>query len=73
MMWRLPEMRARLLAHWLDELHPHRERFQQCRALVEDILTTPETEVELDERLRTQDSSLRAAVREIPPVLGSFF
>ena len=72
-MWRLPDMRARLLAHWLDERHPHCERFQERRALVEDILTTPETEVELDERLRTQGSSLRAAAREIPPVFGSFF
>jgi hypothetical protein len=29
--WRLPEMRQRLLANWLNERHPHRERFLQQR------------------------------------------
>ena len=73
MMWRLPDMRARLLAHWLDERHPHRERFIERRALVEGILTSTESDAELDLRLRGQETSLRAAAREIPPVFGSFF
>ena len=73
MMWRLPDMRRRLLAHWLDERHPHCERFQERRLLVEGILTSTESDVELDRRLRGQGSSLRTAAREIPPVFGSFF
>lgn len=73
MMWRLPDMRARLLAHWLDERHPHHDRFAERRVLVEDLLTSTESDVELDARLRGQDTSLRAAAREIPPVFGSFF
>lgn len=73
MMWRLPDMRRRLLAHWLDERHPHRERFQERRPLIEDILTSTEPDAALDLRLRSQGSSLRAAAREIPPVFGSFF
>ncbi len=73
MMWRLPDMRARLLAHWLDERHPHRKRFAERRALVENILTSTESDVELDARLRSQQTSLRAMAREIPPVFGSFF
>ena len=35
MMWRRPAMRARLLAHWSDARHPHRERFAARRALLE--------------------------------------
>ena len=73
MMWRLPDMRARLLAHWLDERHPHHRRFAERRALVENLLTSTESDVELDSRLRQQDTSLRAAAREIPPVFGGFF
>lgn len=73
MMWRLPDMRARLLRHWLDERHPHHDRFAERRALVEGLLSSTESDLELDTRLRRQDSSLRAAAREIPPVFGSFF
>jgi len=73
MMWRLPDMRRRLLAHWQDERHPHRERFAERRALVEDILSADEPVAMLDRRLRDDGSSLRAAAREIPPVFGSFF
>ena len=32
-MWRIPEMRARLLGHRLDERHPWRERFIERRPL----------------------------------------
>jgi hypothetical protein len=72
-LWRQPAMRQRLLAHWLDERHPHRERFLERRLLVEDILLTDESPAALDRRLRQGGSSLRAAAREIPPVFGSFF
>jgi hypothetical protein len=72
-LWRLPEMRARLLAHWNDARHPHRERFASHRSLVEEILQSEESAGQLDQRLRTRDTSLRCAAREIPPVFGSFF
>lgn len=73
MMWRLPDMRARMLAHWLDDRHPHAERFQERRALIEDLLTSTESDVDLDLRLRAQGTSLRAAARDIPSIFGSFF
>ncbi len=72
-MWRLPDMRARLLAHWLDERHPHRERFLARRALVEEILASDASAERLDDQLRRRDTSLRCVAREIPPVFGSFF
>src|SRR5215210_4138328 len=72
-MWRLPDMRARLLTHWTDERHPYRERFEAQRALIEEVLSSDASASELDERLRLRDLSLRCVVRDIPPVFGSFF
>jgi hypothetical protein len=72
-MWRLPEMRARLLRHWLDDRHPYRERFLRQRSLIEEILDSAATAEALDLSLRHQASSLRCVAREIPPVFGSFF
>jgi len=72
-MWRDPEMRTRLLAHWTDERHPHRERFQEHRALVEEALTSELAADRLDDLLRARHTSLRCVAREIPAVFGSFF
>lgn len=72
-MWRLPEMRARLLAHWLDARHPHKERFQEQQSLIEEVLDSHVAAGELDENLRARGTSLRCVAREIPPVFGSFF
>ena len=72
-MWRMPQMCARLLAHWTDERHPYRDRFQANRALLETILSPSLPSVSLDEQLRLQQTSLRCVAREIPPVFGSFF
>ena len=72
-MWRVPQMRARLLAHWLDERHPHRERFQAQRDLIEEVLESELGSEELDLALRQRGSSLRCIAREIPSVFGSFF
>ncbi|MSU60047.1 MAG: hypothetical protein EXS35_18070 [Pedosphaera sp.] len=71
--WKIPEMRARLLAHWLDPRHPHQERFREHRALVEAVLASPSSAEELNEQLQQKGTSLRAVAREIPPVFGSFF
>jgi len=72
-MWRDPEMRTRLLAHWTDERHPHQERFQEHRALVEEALTSELAAGRLDDQFRARHTSLRCVAREIPAVFGSFF
>lgn len=72
-LWRLPDMRARLLAHWTDERHPYRERFLAQRALIEEVLASELPEEQLDAALRQRQTSLRCVAREIPPVFGSFF
>lgn len=71
--WKIPQMRDRLLAHWLDERHPGRDRFLEHRAAVESVLVSSKSEGELDAALRGAGSSLRCMAREIPPVFGSFF
>lgn len=72
-MWRQPEMRVRLLAHWADERHPYRERFLENRELIESVLGSEAPVEELNEALRERNTSLRCVAREIPPVFGSFF
>lgn len=72
-LWRRPAMRARLLGHWTDPRHPYRERFQEHRALVVEVLTSDESPAAMDAMLRARNSSLRCVAREIPPVFGSFF
>jgi hypothetical protein len=72
-LWKLPEMRVRLLAHWLDERHPHRERFIEQRAVIENLLDSTKPVHELDSELRRHGTSLRCFARKIPPVFGSFF
>ena len=73
MLWRLPDMRSRLVRHWTDERHPHKNRFLRQRELIEEVLRSTESEEELDGRLRARGTSLRCMAREIPPVFGSFF
>jgi hypothetical protein len=72
-LWKLPEIRARLLAHWLDERHPYRERFIEQRTAIEGLLESTRLPHELDNELRRKGTSLRCLTREIPPVFGSFF
>jgi hypothetical protein len=72
-LWKHAEMRARFLAHWLDERHPYRERFLEQRGLIEEVLDSTEAPAALDSRLRRRGTSLRCVTREIPPVFGSFF
>jgi len=72
-MWCIPEMRTRLLEHWLDERHPWRERFIERRELIEEVLSSTYSESELNRALLARGTSLRCVAREIPPVLGVFF
>jgi len=71
--WRSEEMKARLLKHWADPRHPYHERFSEQRALIEEILSSTASALDLDVALRKRGTSLRAMAREIPPVFGSFF
>ena len=74
MVWRDPKFRERLLRHWKDPRHPHAERFAEHEADVRYILESPkDSDAKLDNELRGRGSSLRAVVKEIPSVFGSFF
>ena len=74
LLWRVPASRERLLRHWHDPRHPHAERFAEHKAEVARILASPkDADARLDAELRQLNSSLRAVVKEIPSVFGSFF
>jgi len=75
LLWRKERTRARLLRHWTDERHPYRDRFLETwRPVVEEVLLAdPAHDLELDASLKARGLSLRVVVREIPPVIGSFF
>src|SRR5438128_12640431 len=72
-MWRLPDMRARLLRHWTDARHPYNERFAAQRELIEEVLSSQDSALALDQRLRRRATSLRCVAREIPPIFRTFF
>jgi hypothetical protein len=71
LLWAKPSTRARLLRHWTSPSHPHHARFAAHRELVEKVLAPGMDDISLDAALRAQGQSLRAVVREIPPVFGS--
>ena len=74
LLWRVPACRERLLRHWRDARHPHAARFAEHQADVQEILDSPKgSDQELDAKLRRRNLSLRAVVKEIPSVFGSFF
>ena len=74
LLWRVPACRERLLRHWRDARHPHAARFAEHQADVQEILDSPKgSDQELDAKLRGRNLSLRAVVKEIPSVFGSFF
>ena len=71
-LWAHPVSRERLILHWTSPTHPHHERFAEHRALVEEVLALGQDDASLDVHLRSRGHSLRAVVREIPPVFGDF-
>ncbi len=71
-LWRNPQTRARLLYVWEHPEHPHRERFEENRALVEGLLECTDP----DAYARTASGgkwSLRTLTREIPSVIWSLW
>jgi hypothetical protein len=74
LLWRVPAYRERLMRHWHDPRHPHAGRFAEHEVEVTCILESPkDSDHELDAELRRRNLSLRAVVKEIPSVFGSFF
>jgi hypothetical protein len=75
LLWKNPATRERLLRHWTDPRHPYRDRFvNRYRPWVEMVLkANPEDDDSLGHKLRDAGHSLRAIVREIPPVFGAFY
>ena len=74
LLWRVSAYRERLLRHWHDARHPNAERFAEHEAEVTRILQSPkDSDAALDAELRQRNSSLRAVVKEIPSVFGSYF
>jgi len=71
MLWRNPLLRGRLISHWTDPRHPHRERFIRYRPLIESLLSGKLDQ--LDQIAAQHGHSLRTAIREIPPVFGLFW
>ena len=71
MLWKNQRTRARLMAHWQDKRHPYRERFARSRELIVALLSVPVAEFQ--EIVGDHNTSLRAAIREIPPVFGHFW
>ncbi len=75
LLWREERTRERLLRHWTDPRHSYCDRFLETwRPVVEAVLDAdPGDDFTLDARLKSRGLSLRVVVREIPPVIGSFF
>ena len=75
LLWKRPRTKERLLRHWTDARHPYRDRFlEKWRPIVEEVLEAdPGRDLALDASLKSRGLSLRVVVREIPPVIGSFF
>jgi hypothetical protein len=60
-----------MFAHWSDSKHPYRHRFLENQETIEEVLGSQSSNEELDRDLRKRNLSLRAVVREIPPVFAS--
>lgn len=65
--------RRRLVAHWLDDRDPSRDRFEERRGLLEEVLSSEAAPRGLDDWLRERGTNLRCVARDTTPVFGSFF
>src|SRR5450631_3034572 len=71
-LWRNPRTRSRLLYVWEHPEHPHRERFEENRALVVGLLEGENPQAYVDS-LQPRKWSLRTLTREIPSVIWEFW
>jgi hypothetical protein len=71
-LWRNPRTRRRLLYVWEHPEHPHRERFEENRALVVGLLEVADPQAYV-ESLEPKKWSLRTLTREIPSVIWQFW
>ena len=71
LLWKNPSLRQRMLAHWSDSQHPYHHRFLENQETIEEVLGSQSSDEELDRDLRKRHLSLRAVLREIPPVFAS--
>ncbi len=71
LLWRTRAGQRRLVNHWTQAAHPHHERFQEQRSLIQETLESGLSDEELDRDLRERNTSLRAVARDIPSVFGS--
>jgi hypothetical protein len=70
-LWKNPQYRRRLLYVWEHPEHPHRERFEENRKLVEGLLECANPQVYVDAIANRW--SLRTLTREIPCVIWSLW
>jgi len=68
-LWKNPQYRRRLLYVWEHPEHPHRERFEESRALVEGLLESADPQEYVDVVAGSDKWSLRTLTREIPCVI----
>jgi hypothetical protein len=72
-LWKNPRTRRRLLYVWEHPEHPHRERFEENRVLVEGLLECPDPEAYVKNVAGADKWSLRTLTREIPSVIWSLW
>lgn len=72
-LWKNPGTRRRLLYVWEHPEHPHRERFDENRVLIEGLLECADPESYANVAEGGQKWSLRTLTREIPCVIWSLW
>ncbi len=72
-LWKNPRSRRRLLHVWEHPDHPHRERFEENRALIVGLLECEDPEAYIGAVAGSEKWSLRTLTREIPCVIWSLW
>src|ERR1700748_2348685 len=72
-LWKNPQYRRRLLFVWEHPEHPHRERFEENRSLIEGLLECSEPQQYVDTVAGPDKWSLRTLTREIPSVIWTLW
>jgi hypothetical protein len=72
-LWNVPRTRKRLLFVWEHPNHPHRERFEENRQLVQGLLECADPQAYIDKVAGATRWSLRTLTREIPAVIWTLW